>query len=92
MNFRKLIEILVGSMQIEVVNLTVAKETWQAFVFTQIEAWASVIIAKERIGRHEALTKMFEAFEDISAETPVTATEHMINAFYGNLGIMLNRL
>ncbi len=92
MSYRKLIEILVGSMQIEVADLSVAQGTWQAFIFKQIEAWSSVIIAKQRISSHAALTQMFEEFEDISVETPATAAEHMINSFYGNLGTMLNRL
>lgn len=44
MNYRKLLEILVGSMQIEVADLNLAKGTWHDFVLKQIEAWASVII------------------------------------------------
>lgn len=92
MNYRKLIETMVGSMQIEVKDLTVAKETWQAFVFKQIEAWTSIIIAKRRVSAHAAMTEMFEALEDISVETPVSAADHLTNAFYSNLGIMLNRM
>lgn len=92
MNYRKLIDILVGSMQIEVDDLMKAKGTWHAFVLKQIEAWASVIIAKERISLFQAHTKMFEDFEDISVETPETAADHLTNAFYGNLGTILNRM
>lgn len=92
MNYRKLIEIMVGSMQIEVSHLQIAQGTWDAFIFRQIEAWTNVIVARERISAHEAMTQMFEAFEDISVETPVTASDHLTNAFYGRLGRMLNRL
>lgn len=92
MNYRKILEILVGSMQIETEDLRLDGRRWQMFATNQIEAWATVLITKERLTRHQAMTKMFEAFEDMSLEWPTTAVEQLINIFYGTLGRQLNRL